>query len=646
MDDRERMDRLEQRLESIEAEQRATRRMLASQLDADSTRPGPAPPREPSYERAQSNRSIPDTVRSFTSPHLPRAQGRTGDLESWIGQNALLVIGVLALVLTVGLALKYAFDQGWISPEVRVLGGLLVGAAVAVYGERLLGRGLGRYGAGLVGAGAAIGYTALWAAAGPYKFVPNQVGIGALFVLAVLVFLTSLRHDRQDLALFAAIGAFVAPLVLGTGQAAEILLAYSALVSTAGGLAAWRRQWRMAFAVVVIGFFGMALIAQVGDPTEVWTALYLLAGTAGAILGARTSGWRWTETGVATLGWIPLLIAAGGAGGSWHWLYALGPVGLVALFAFPIDQSSPMDRLIRGQVSQSSRADLRDLWLFAIAVVAWDAVVIAAFGEAQTTTGAWVLGGIGVAWIGWALRSRSPEFLLAGLVTLAVAAWRGLDPSVQPAAWGALGLLAVVFSRGDVLSLARLVAPGLLVLAAFRLPELLATRPDADAAFLGTWPLVACAVFVASLLAAGPAWTEPDSRVERVAGISQRAILWTLAGGMLFFVMTVELDILFRQRGASALASSFAVSAWWIVYAATLLAWGFLRNVKAVRIGGLLVGGLALGKIVFNDLAFLDALYRIGSVALLAGVALFGARAYHQRARRESEEQDESPTAG
>lgn len=637
MDDRERLDRLERRLEDIESELRVVRRFFAESMDSGST--GTSDPRRSKRKAAQSPErvSLADRIRSRTPMRRGRAAHDAIDIESWIGQNALLVIGGLALVVTVGLALKYAFERGWISPEIRVLGGLLIGIAVSVYGENQLRRGLGRFGAVLVGAGAAICYLALWAAAGPFQFVPAAVGIGALFLLAGLVFLASVRHDREELAAFAAIGAFMAPLLLGQGESVNILLAYSAFVSVAGGLAAWRKEWRSAFIIVVLGLFVMAWIAAGNQPTEPWMALYVLVGSSTTVLAARSRGWDRTETVAVFLGWGTLLLAASGADGAWAWLYALGPAGFAALLALPVIRHNSME-LILGQLEAESRPGAwRDLLLFSPAVFAWAATVLLAFGEADQTTGAWVLAAIGVAWLAWALVSRSPELLTAGLATAALAVWQGFEPSLQPAAWGALGLLAAVLSRGDGLSLARAMSPALIALALIHLPELLSTRTELDPAFTGTWPLVSGAVLVAAVLAAGPAWTQPDPRVERIGGISQRGMLWTLAGGLLFMLVTVEIETLLRQHGASSLASGFAVSAWWLVYAGVLLAWGFVRDVKAVRIAGLLVGGLALSKIVVHDLSSLEALYRIGSFALLAGGALLAARAYHQRARQDSE---------
>ena len=70
-------------------------------------------------------------------------------------------------------------------------------------------------------------------------------------------------------------------------------------------------------------------------------------------------------------------------------------------------------------------------------------------------------------------------------------------------------------------------------------------------------------------------------------------------------------------------------------------------NSKAVRVTGLVVAALAISKVAFYDLANLDALYRVGSFALLALIALVGARAYHGRAKRDERgERDEAAAAG
>ena len=116
-----------------------------------------------------------------------------------------------------------------------------------------------------------------------------------------------------------------------------------------------------------------------------------------------------------------------------------------------------------------------------------------------------------------------------------------------------------------------------------------------------------------------------------------RSGLWIVAGAMMLFGVTAEIRRYFRIRSISSetanLASGLAVSAWWLVFAAALVVMGFRLSLKPARVAGLLVAGLAVLKVVLFDLSSLDALYRVGSVFILALVALSLAYLYYRSDR-------------
>ncbi len=101
--------------------------------------------------------------------------------------------------------------------------------------------------------------------------------------------------------------------------------------------------------------------------------------------------------------------------------------------------------------------------------------------------------------------------------------------------------------------------------------------------------------------------------------------------------MTGELRRYFSLKPWSAdraaLTSGLSVSAWWLVFAAALVALGFRRDLRPARLAGLGVAGLAIVKVVVFDLSSLDALYRVGSVFILGLVSLSVAYLYHRQAR-------------
>jgi uncharacterized membrane protein len=118
-----------------------------------------------------------------------------------------------------------------------------------------------------------------------------------------------------------------------------------------------------------------------------------------------------------------------------------------------------------------------------------------------------------------------------------------------------------------------------------------------------------------------------------------RSGLWVVAGAMALFGVTGELRRFFELQTLSSetasLASGLAVSAWWLLYAAALVGVGFSLTLQPARVAGLAVAGLAVLKVVFFDLSALDALYRVGSVFLLALVALSLAYLYYRYDRSE-----------
>src|SRR5947207_1739200 len=182
-DEREAIERLERRLEQLEA---IVRKVL-SRGDLPLEDPG-----SPAEALASSWRREPRTAARAevtpAAPVEPDADGSgTKDLEQWVGQRGLLVVGVVALVAAGGFFLKYAFDRGWISPWFRVVGAAAAGIGLGVWGDRLIAQGLRRYGAGIIAAGAGLVYLGIWAAGGPYALVGRQLGLALLTGVTALV---------------------------------------------------------------------------------------------------------------------------------------------------------------------------------------------------------------------------------------------------------------------------------------------------------------------------------------------------------------------------------------------------------------------------------------------------------------------------
>ncbi len=606
------------------------RQLAAGRVLKESAAPPPASPPRP----APAEPPIPPAS-APPRPLRPVAASASLVSERWIGQRVFLGIGVVALVMAAGYLLKLSFDRGWISPVMRCIGGVVAGLGVGALGWRLEPR-YRTYGAALVGAGAGIIYLSIWAASKLYGVLPSAPGIVGLALVSVALAMIAYAINVEALGITAALGAFFAPALLGLDRTnADLLLLYLASMATGLGLVAARRCWRIAAFVVAANYFGVG-IAGAADHAFPWALLLfgLVGGTAGLYVGLRE---RWWETRLLTFsgGWT--LLAAAGERLHEHW--AVLAAGLV--LSAPVwwhglrhPQISPIQLGPRGAGPGWSAGEA--LYFFTTPLlIGW---AVHALDPARFSADPWLVPLIvaGPYLLAGYLRSR-PAFAAVGAAAMGMAAmqrWQAV-----PQVWALLALAVLWCALDRRLGRTDGRWYGLLTLMA-GLHQLLdgaaAARRVGDAAFVGPWALALWGSLAAIVAFAAGLWRVEGGREDtRLI----RSGLWVGAGAMALFGVTGELRRYFELGSQSAdtasLASGLAVSAWWLVFAAALVTLGFRLSLQQIRLAGLAVAGLAVAKVAIFDLSSLDALYRVGSVFLLALVALSLAYLYYRQDRRE-----------
>ena len=615
----ERLERLERRVAVLES--------LVRSLEAGSvTAPSPAEPRQPP----------PPLEPARPAPPRPRQPPAAtfGIDEQWIGQRGLLAVGVVALLMATGYLLKLSFERGWISPVMRCVGGALLGGVVGAIGWRLHER-YRTYGAALIGCGAGIIYLSVWAACRLYEVVPPTTGIVGLALISVALAVIAYAIDVEVLGITAALGAFMAPVLLGQDEAnSNLLLLYLASMAAGLGLVAARRRWRLAMLVVAASYFGVAVAGARESAEPGGLLLYgVIGGAAGLYVGLSE---RWGETRFLafTGGWA--LLAAASERIEPHWPVFAAGVGLSAPVWWHALRSPKVLPLRSGAGSAGGWSLGEALYFFTTPILlAWAAYGLAPARFDGVPGLLPLLVAIPYLLAGY-VRPR-PPFALVGVTAAGIAAqaqWSGPAET-----WALLGL-ALLWAALDHL-LDRTDGrwySGLTWAAAVNqlVGDALQARSAADAAFIGSWALALWgATGVAVVLAAGLLKARPDAGETRLA----RSALWIVAGLLLLFGVTAEIRRYFDLESLSAvraeLASGLAVSAWWLVFAAVLVQVGFRRSLKQLRLAGLAVAGLAVAKVVIYDLSSLDALYRVGSVFLLGLVMLSLAYLYYRNDRSE-----------
>jgi len=193
----------------------------------------PATPARPSVQPAR------------VQAEQPKPSRTREEWESLIGGKLLNRIGALALTIALGLFLKYAFDNNWISETVRVLIGAGIGFVCLAGGYRTNSRGFQIFAQGLVGAGISILYLSVYASFNFYHLVPQWIAFILMSIVTIIAFAHGLYYDSLAEAILGWAGGFMTPIVLSTGSANEVgLFSYIALL-TAGliALAIKKQQW-------------------------------------------------------------------------------------------------------------------------------------------------------------------------------------------------------------------------------------------------------------------------------------------------------------------------------------------------------------------------------------------------------------------
>ncbi|HZN12322.1 MAG TPA: DUF2339 domain-containing protein [Blastocatellia bacterium] len=514
------------------------------------------------------------------------------DLEARIGGNWFNLIGVLAIILGSGFFLKYAFDNEWIGPRGRILIGVMLGLGLLGGGDRLRARGYRRYAQGLSGGGIGILYLAIYAAFAFYQLIGRPPAFLCMVAVTVASVLLAARYDALPMAVLGALGGFLTPVVLATGEPNRAgLFGYLVLLDLGVLGLAYFKQWRglnyLAFAATAMLFAtGIYSPDEVGTSLGFMTAFFLLFALLAVMHNVlRRSPTRWLDAGLAGLN-AALYFAAGYAllearHGAWLGLFAL----LLAAFYLGCGYLASL--------RQSEDRSLAGIFFGLGAALVAFAVGIQF--ERQWVTMGWAAEAVLLTWVGLGWKSRAAR--AGALVLFAVAAlhWLGVE--------------------------GREVGQG----ADFR--PLLNWRAGAGAWLIGALGLAARLYERAGARVVG--------RERKLAGAA-----CALAANLVAVVL-LSLDVSDYFDRAKAQESEnikqLTLSALWGLYGGGVLLAGLRRGRKLLRVLALALLGVTIIKVFVVDLAGLDRIYRIVSFIILGAILLTVSFLY-QRAQRRAEE--------
>jgi uncharacterized membrane protein len=536
------------------------------------------------------------TVPRFGSPASTPKKNQAS-LESRIGSQWLNRIGILAVLIGMAWFLKLAIDNHWIGPLGRVLVGLIAGSGLIVWSERFRSRGYSGFSYSLKALGSGILYLSLWAAFSLFHLIPAAVAFAAMIVVTAFNGFMSWSQDSELLALYAIAGGLSIPVLVSTGENAEVtLFSYLLLLDVAVlvlvALRPWSRLLFGAFTGTVLFVFGWWVAfythAQAGRTAFFIACFFIIFALAPRLVRvslegeARVSGWDnlalvMLPISNAALGFLAFYNIFDPSGSSWAgpWL----AVGFAAFYLLLL-------RLPAGARLHQSPAILSALHLTAAVVFLSIAIPLKAHGRWLTI--GWLTEGTALLW--FSRRINSP--LLRGL-------------SVICLLLGLAALLVVNPPASTMPLLNERFATYCVGIAAFTLVCVMARKAQLDEPEPGELPwhtLAAAAVLVVNVLALV-------------------AIGWEIHSYWWFRQWQGNWRLMHDYR----MYAQFTYSAFFMAFGAVLLGVGFLRRSAYLRWQALVLLAIAIGKVFLVDVSELSQGYRIisfiGLGALLLGVS-------------------------
>lgn len=187
-------------------------------------------------------RQSPDMRPPDTRRDAPESAG----VEMVIGTRWLNRVGALIVLLAVGFFVKYSFDQGWLSPALRCLLGAAAGILAVAIGELSLCRGMRHFAMGLLGLGIGLLYLSVFGAQSFYGLLSINAAFACYCAVTALALVIAVQARSLPVAVIALAGGYLTPVLLRTGQDAQVALMTYLLFLDAGFLLVGAvRRWEV-----------------------------------------------------------------------------------------------------------------------------------------------------------------------------------------------------------------------------------------------------------------------------------------------------------------------------------------------------------------------------------------------------------------
>lgn len=189
------------------------------------------------------------------SPPPPPA-GPAFDWESLLGLKGAAWLGGITLVIASLFFAKWAIDNNYITPEIRVVVMIAAGVGSLVWAEISRKRGFTSAAHAVSGAGIAILYVAFYSGHALYGLFPLWLTFAMMALTTGVAGLLAVRYDAMFTAVLGLLGGFATPIALSTGVDRPLgLYSYLLLLNLGLAAVALKKRWHSLVLLAVAGTF-------------------------------------------------------------------------------------------------------------------------------------------------------------------------------------------------------------------------------------------------------------------------------------------------------------------------------------------------------------------------------------------------------
>src|ERR687897_120864 len=204
--------------------------------------------------------------------------------------------GVVLLLVGVAFLLRMGVEQGWLTPAVRVTGGVVIGVALSAFG--LLARtSRPTYSQLLVGGGVVAFYPSAFGAWSVWQLVPYEAAFAFCVLTTTFAFGAAVRLRAEWLPLLGIVGGYATPfMLLSPDSNVPALVAYSLLLLGGYLMVYVFRGWRPVYATAIFGIWAILAVSDLGARTYI-TSIEVVLSTDVA----------WSVSTGALIAWLTIL---------------------------------------------------------------------------------------------------------------------------------------------------------------------------------------------------------------------------------------------------------------------------------------------------------------------------------------------------